>query len=405
VITDNITVNINKNDPTWSTTIPTYDVSFGTSPLVQFDLSGFVTDTIPLDNHSYDISTNASYGNVVLNNSILTYTNTTYPNTVDNKDNAVIGVKSSFTTDFVYTTIDFHVNRDILQISNGTSRTDSYVMATESSLSVNIFDMLNFSDSYVSIYNPSILGNILSHNNLSKSDGIITINSDLSGGSVELNYTITDTITDTIISSNTVTYIINIDIKEVKYRHAAGSIPIGCIIPHISSNPPSAGFLKCDGSSYSKLEYKALFNVIGYIYGGVDTSFNVPNMMNRKPYMSSSKKLNQTNNATVSNETNMRALDINNLPKHGHNISNVEITHSHIGSGNQIYLESNSHSNVAGNQESGKTTHERANANFNGTSGQNSTNNIKMNISNDTSGTPFDVENNWCNLYYYIRCI
>jgi microcystin-dependent protein len=191
----------------------------------------------------------------------------------------------------------------------------------------------------------------------------------------------------------------------VKYRHAAGSIPIGCIIPHISSNPPSAGFLKCDGSSYSKLEYKALFNVIGYIYGGVDTSFNVPNMMNRKPYMSSSKKLNQTNNATVSNETNMRALDINNLPKHGHNISNMGITHSHIGSGTLQYKHANSFNTRCGYSKSGKTPYVYSVQNIERTSSQNNTNNIKMNISNDTSGTPIDVENNWCNLYYYIRCI
>ena len=133
-------------------------------------------------------------------------------------------------------------------------------------------------------------------------------------------------------------------------------------------------------------------------------------MMNRKPYMSSSKKLNQTNNATVSNETNMRALDINNLPKHGHNISNMGITHSHKNSGtpDDLVIKNRIRSvNVAGNAMDGKSIYREVQTRNipNNTENQYIPSNIKMNISNDTSGTPIDVENNWCNLYYYIRCI
>jgi len=57
-------------------------------------------------------------------------------------------------------------------------------------------------------------------------------------------------------------------------------IPYGTIIQSASVNIPD-GWLHCNGASILKVTYINLFNVIGYTYGGVDNSFNVPNIQGR----------------------------------------------------------------------------------------------------------------------------
>lgn len=56
--------------------------------------------------------------------------------------------------------------------------------------------------------------------------------------------------------------------------------PIGSIIPYGGSQPPS-GWLICDGRSLSKNIYFDLFKVIGYNFGGSDSTFNLPDLRNR----------------------------------------------------------------------------------------------------------------------------
>ena len=60
------------------------------------------------------------------------------------------------------------------------------------------------------------------------------------------------------------------------------SVPIGCIIPFSGSTIP-VGFLLCDGSEVSKIDYADLYKVIGNIYGTVtDTSkFKLPDLRDR----------------------------------------------------------------------------------------------------------------------------
>jgi microcystin-dependent protein len=53
--------------------------------------------------------------------------------------------------------------------------------------------------------------------------------------------------------------------------------PIGSIIPYGGSQPP-AGWLICDGRYLSKNDYFDLFKVIGYNFGGSDSTFNVPDL-------------------------------------------------------------------------------------------------------------------------------
>lgn len=58
--------------------------------------------------------------------------------------------------------------------------------------------------------------------------------------------------------------------------------PIGSIIPYGGSQLP-AGWLICDGRSLSKNDYFDLFKVIGYNFGGSDSTFNVPDMREVAP--------------------------------------------------------------------------------------------------------------------------
>jgi len=53
--------------------------------------------------------------------------------------------------------------------------------------------------------------------------------------------------------------------------------PIGSIVPYGGSQTP-AGWLICDGRSLSKNDYFDLFKVIGYNFGGSDSTFNVPDL-------------------------------------------------------------------------------------------------------------------------------
>ena len=58
--------------------------------------------------------------------------------------------------------------------------------------------------------------------------------------------------------------------------------PTGALMPFAGAAAP-AGWLLCDGSSYTTAGQAALFAVIAYTYGGSGANFNVPNMVNSVP--------------------------------------------------------------------------------------------------------------------------
>ena len=57
-------------------------------------------------------------------------------------------------------------------------------------------------------------------------------------------------------------------------------IPAGTIIQSAATTIPG-GWLFCDGSSLSVLEYQSLFNAIGYTYGGSGNNFIIPDTRGR----------------------------------------------------------------------------------------------------------------------------
>ena len=68
----------------------------------------------------------------------------------------------------------------------------------------------------------------------------------------------------------------------MSYKDALGyesfTIPIATVLAYAGQKAP-AGFLKCDGASYSTADYPALFSEIEYTYGGSASSFNVPDIV------------------------------------------------------------------------------------------------------------------------------
>jgi hypothetical protein len=85
-----------------------------------------------------------------------------------------------------------------------------------------------------------------------------------------------------------------------------------------------SGWLLCDGASYLRTDYAALFTVIGTAYGTADgTHFNVPDMRGRVPagYAASGGN---TDVATLGNNDGVAAA--NRRPKHNHTFTNPTIS-------------------------------------------------------------------------------
>lgn len=59
-------------------------------------------------------------------------------------------------------------------------------------------------------------------------------------------------------------------------------MPIGTVLMFARDTPPD-GFLVCDGSGYDTGDYEALFDIIGYEFGGSGSTFNVPDLQERFP--------------------------------------------------------------------------------------------------------------------------
>lgn len=78
------------------------------------------------------------------------------------------------------------------------------------------------------------------------------------------------------------------DIKDIvtnEVQASTGAIGItGAIVPFAGADAP-AGWLLCDGSEVSRVNYSKLFDVIGTAYGSGDgeTTFNLPDLREAMP--------------------------------------------------------------------------------------------------------------------------
>jgi microcystin-dependent protein len=65
-------------------------------------------------------------------------------------------------------------------------------------------------------------------------------------------------------------------------NNPVGFIPAGCVMPYAGASAP-AGWLLCAGQAVSRIDYGALFAVVGTTYGSGDgsTTFNLPDLRGR----------------------------------------------------------------------------------------------------------------------------
>lgn len=90
------------------------------------------------------------------------------------------------------------------------------------------------------------------------------------------NNNITD-IDDSTLLANTPMMVIEQDGKTIAVPMICPAVPTGAYISWAGATPP-AGYLPCNGAAVSRTTYKALFAVIGTLYGAGDgnTTFNLP---------------------------------------------------------------------------------------------------------------------------------
>jgi microcystin-dependent protein len=105
------------------------------------------------------------------------------------------------------------------------------------------------------------------------------------------------------------------------------TLPAGMVMPYAGPTTgnvptPPGGWLKCDGTSYATATYPALFNAIGYTYGGAGANFNVPDMGSQARFIYSDG----TGGGAVGNRGGTSVA----LLFHSHDLSNHTHSHSHV---------------------------------------------------------------------------
>ena len=88
---------------------------------------------------------------------------------------------------------------------------------------------------------------------------------------------------------------------------SGGQIPVGTIVPFVSSTNVPTGWLLCNGQSILKTNYPDLYNTIGDAYGSNLTTFKIPDFINKSlygvqtaPSTSTLHKLNTSTSSTLS---------------------------------------------------------------------------------------------------------
>lgn len=138
----------------------------------------------------------------------------------------------------------------------------------------------------------------------------------------------------------------------------ADGVPIGVIMQY-SANTAPENYLFCDGSSLLRTDYPDLFNLIGTMYGSVDTNhFNLPDIQERVPIgKSANSPYNVLNNK--GGEAN-HILTVSELASHTHTQNEHNHTqneHTHTQNSHTHGMNSHTHSVsiTSGNNSVGHT--------------------------------------------------
>jgi microcystin-dependent protein len=105
------------------------------------------------------------------------------------------------------------------------------------------------------------------------------------------------------------------------WSNEQGVAPVGTVVMFAGPTAPANWFL-CQGQSLSTTTYAALFNVIGYNFGGSGANFLLPNFVSRFPEGATAQGGGTGGAATAT-------LAIANLPSHNHAVTIGDPSHYH----------------------------------------------------------------------------
>ena len=158
---------------------------------------------------------------------------------------------------------------------------------------------------------------------------------------------------------------------------------------------PPAGYLICDGTSYSTSTYANLFAVLGYTFGGANNSFLVPNYQDRSPI--GVNTIANTVGATGGSSTN--TITANNLPAHTHSITDPGHHHLTAATGSTIFGSGPSYSGVGAFSGAVSGNSDWASSSYTGITATNNTQGSGSSFSN----TALNNMSPYLGIYFIIR--
>ena len=108
-----------------------------------------------------------------------------------------------------------------------------------------------------------------------------------------------------LVENNTFNFLTNPEYLDgVHWAFIDAGLPTGIIITWPANDAPD-GYLICNGAAISRITYARLFNVIGTTWGAGDgnTTFNLPNLLDRAPWYSGSIPIGEIGNGSLPNIT------------------------------------------------------------------------------------------------------
>lgn len=209
----------------------------------------------------------------------------------------------------------------------------------------------------------------------------------------------------------------NVNVAGEVYVNYQPYSPVGVICIYSGEVPP-AGWLLCDGSAISRIQYSRLYSVINTLYGNGDgiTTFNLPNLQEMIPVGKSfSKNLGETggnNTITLTPEqlpSHSHTGTTSDNGSHSHNINDTGHTHnldrtSNPDSGAYDANNSNSTSSTACTTDRGTIGSFSTYTSYTGISIIDNGNHSHTFTTNETgNGAVINIQNKFIILNYIIR--
>lgn len=105
------------------------------------------------------------------------------------------------------------------------------------------------------------------------------------------------------------------------------AIPVGSIMAYAGDKTPT-GWLLCDGTTYASGKYPSLFSVLGFLYGGSGSNFNVPDLRGRITVGidDGAGRVTSQNTLGSASGEELHTLTTAEFPNHNHNNSGIVVS-------------------------------------------------------------------------------